>query len=98
MNSEIYPLTPEICPLRLERTDFRPERTDFRPERADFRPEKADSKPERADYRSERAWGGQTKGRNDERKSPCVPFGAAAQKAAMKLNLRGQISGLRGQI
>ena len=48
-------------------------------------PERADFRPERADFRPERAWGGQTEGRSDKQKSPCVlkdfvPFGAAAQK------------------
>ena len=80
-----------------------PERADFKPERADFRPEMAVSRPERAWGDLQKKKNEQTNEQMDEQKSPCVlqdfvPFVAAAQKAAMKLNLRGQISGLRGQI
>ena len=84
---------PERTGFRPERANFRPERADSRPERADSRPERADFRPERADFRPERAWGRRTDGRtNEQTKVPCVlqdfvPFGAAAQKAHLPLNL-----------
>ena len=91
LKSVLSGLIPALTDSRPERADFRPKRADSRPERADFRPERADFRPERADFRPERAWGGgQTDGRTDERKSPCVlqdfvPFGAAAQKGRFKV-------------
>ena len=68
-----------------------------------MRPESADLKPERGDFRKNERTNKQMNELMDKQKFPCVlqdfvPFGAAAQKAAMKLNLRGQISGLRRQI
>ena len=77
---------------------LKPERADFRPEMADLRPGRADLRPERADFRPERAWGGtdgQTNGRTDEQKSPCilqdfVPFGAAALLPLIPIHIHGK--------